>query len=127
MTRADKLLTAGVLCVAILAAVAMVYRSAAFTNTPSPTRALISVQGKVVRIEPLSDNGVERTFNLSGRSGHAVVEVAGKRIRMAEASCPGHICVAQGWIGRPGESIVCVPGEIVIHIEGSAPVDAVTR
>jgi hypothetical protein len=53
--------------------------------------------------------------------------VEGKRIRMKEANCPDKICVRQGWIEKPGDSIVCIPGEIIIRIEGAAPLDAVTR
>jgi len=55
------------------------------------------------------------------------VEVEGKRIRMMEAPCAGKICVNQKWIENPGQIIVCIPGEILIRIEGTAPLDAVTR
>jgi hypothetical protein len=46
---------------------------------------------------------------------------------MREANCPEQICVKQSWIQAPGSTIVCLPGEIIIHIDGLAPVDAVTR
>jgi hypothetical protein len=55
------------------------------------------------------------------------VEVDGGKIRMLKANCPEQICVKQGWIKDPGASIVCLPGEIIIHIDGPADVDAVTR
>jgi hypothetical protein len=127
MTRADKILTAALLFAAILATAALFCRTAVSSNKALSTRAVISAQGKVVRAIDLSHGGEKMTFTVTGREGAAQVEVAGNRVRMVEAPCARHICVARGWIDKPGESIVCVPGEILIHIEGAAPVDAVTQ
>ena len=41
------------------------------------------------------------------------------RIRFAEADCPDRICVRTGWISRPGQIAACVPGHLIIRIEGS--------
>jgi hypothetical protein len=122
MTRADKLLIAGIVSAAILVTAAMFGRSAVFPNKAGAARAVISTRGKVDRVIDLSAGRGMRTFSVSGRGGQVMVEVAGKRIRVADA-----LCMAQGWIEKPGASVVCVPGEIVIHIEGTAPLDAVTR
>jgi hypothetical protein len=127
MNRADKLLAAGVLLVALLAGGYFYARVSAALNGTLPARAIVSAQGRVVRTIDLFEGSGTQTFTIAGRQGPATVEVAGGKVRMAEAPCPGHICMGQGWIGKPGESIVCVPGEIVIHVEGAAPVDAVTR
>jgi hypothetical protein len=127
MTKGDKFLIAGVLLAAILVTAALFGRSAVSSHTMLACRAVISAEGKVVRIIDLAAGGRTTTFTVTGRGGPALVEVAGKRIRIAEAPCPRHICVAHGWIENPGESIVCVPGEILIRIEGTAPVDAVTQ
>lgn len=124
MTRADKYLAAGILFISILAVALFYYRSSLSPNRAS--QAVIKANGEVVGRIDLS-SGEKRTFTVAGRLGPATVEVAGKRIRMLEAPCPEKICVKQGWIGNPGESIVCIPGETLIHIEGAAPLDAVTR
>lgn len=101
--------------------------SSLFPRGVSSTLAVIKACGKTVRKIDLPDKGRNSTFIVHGRLGPATVEVAGKRIRMKEAPCPGHICVRQGWIENAGEAIVCIPGEILVRIEGTAPVDAVTR
>jgi len=127
MTRADKLLTVGVLLAAVLVTAAMFCRSTLFSHPTLAPRAVISARGKVVRVVDLAAGKGSTTFTVVGREGPALVEAAGNRIRMAEAPCARHICTARGWIGKPGEAVVCVPGEILIQIEGAAPVDAVTR
>lgn len=124
MTRADRYLIAGVLCVALLAAVLIVFR---WQTGSGRTCAVIKIQGELAGIIELSDK--RKTYEFRGKTGPVILEVAGKRIRMVEATCPDRICVMHGWIERAGESIVCVPNEISISItaNGSAPLDAVTR
>lgn len=126
MTRGDKYLLAGLLCLALLS-MAMIYgRFSFFPGNTESLRAAISVRGKVIKMIDLPASA-HSAFILQGRSGAASVEVDGARIRMQEAHCPGGLCVRQGWIEHPGQSIVCIPGEILIRIEGAAPLDAVTR
>lgn len=36
---------------------------------------------------------------------------------MKEATCPDHICIYQAKISKTGESIVCLPHQVVIMIE----------
>jgi len=127
MTRGDKLLAVGILLTAILAIAFPRLHSSLFPVATSSTRAVIKAQGKIVREVDLSDRGGRSIFVVNGRVGPSTLEVEGKRIRMKEANCPDKICVRQGWIENPGESIVCIPGEILIRIEGTAPLDAVTR
>jgi hypothetical protein len=127
MTRGDKCLAAGIMLAAILAIAFPRLHSSLFPMATSSARAVIKAQGKIDQEVDLSDRGGRSTFVVNGRVGPSTLEVEGKRIRMKEANCPDKICVRQGWIEKPGDSIVCIPGEIIIRIEGAAPVDAVTR
>lgn len=127
MTRADKLLIAAILLCALLG-MATIYRHFFPTiDQHPPAQATISTQGKILRTIDLHPVDGRMTFQVSGRLGAATVEVADGKIRMLEANCPEQICVKQGWIHDPGASIVCLPGEIIIHIDGQRSVDAVTR
>jgi hypothetical protein len=127
MTRADKLLTVALLLCAFLGLAKMYRHFFAPLDLFSPAQATITCDGHVVRTIDLDPAGGKQTLHVSGRLGPATVEVAGGKIRMLEANCPEQICVKQGWIQEPGASIVCLPGEIIIHLDGPAAVDAVTR
>lgn len=39
-------------------------------------------------------------------------------VKMEWSDCPDHLCMKQGWINLPGESIICLPNRITIQIEG---------
>lgn len=126
MTRGDKLLFAGLLCLSMLSAAALYPSLSLFAGKAESVQAVISLQGKIMHKIDLPA-AARSAIILQGRSGAAIVEVNGARVRMLEASCSGDICVKQGWIEHPGQSIVCIPGEILVRIEGAAPLDAVTR
>jgi len=126
MTRGDKFLLAGLLLLSLLLMAALYSRFSFFPESTKTVQAVISVQGAVDRRISLPVE-TRSSFPVMGRVGPSVVEIDGGRLRMLEALCPGRVCVNQGWIEHAGESIICIPGEIVIRIEGATPVDAVTR
>lgn len=127
MTRADKLLTAAILLIA-LAGVMLISRLLFFSQRSLfSQQAIVTVHGQVERRIDLIPGTPAASVVINGRLGPSVVEVSGGKIRMREAGCPQQICIRQGWIENLGESIVCLPGEIVIRIDGQAPVDAVSR
>ena len=126
MTRADKLLLAGLLSISLLSMAALYGRFSLLSGSGQSARAVITVKGEVIRKIKL-ESGTRSSFVVEGQVGPSTVEVEGKRVRMLEAPCAGGICVKQNWIGRPGQSIVCIPGQILVRIEGAAPLDAVTR
>lgn len=61
--------------------------------------------------------------------GENVVVIENGKVRMQSASCPDQICVKQGEIGKKGESIICLPNEVVVSVEEGeeSGVDAVTN
>jgi len=124
MTKADKMLLAGLLFSALISGAALYSRF--FFPSAEPVQAVVSIGGKVVRTIELKP-GARSSFVVYGRRGPSTVEVDGRRIRMQQAPCDNGICLRQGWIEHPGQSIVCVPGEMLIRMEGAAPLDAVTR
>jgi hypothetical protein len=127
MTRGDKFLLAGLLLAALVAAAGLYGRFFRFQHQPGTHQAVISVGGNVVETVALLPANGRRSIVVQGRVGASTVEVDGERIRMREAPCPGQVCVKQGWIERPGQTIACLPGGIMLRIEGAAALDAVTR
>ncbi len=48
----------------------------------------------------------------------------GESVWVADSDCPTQDCVHTGRITKAGQSIVCLPAEVVIHLEGAAAADA---
>ncbi len=84
---------------------------------------LIEASGKTTRFS-LNDS---RIVFISGRKGNLELEIASGKVRVRQANCPNQICVRSGWISRTGQTIICVPNQVILRIEGEAlsPVDAV--
>jgi hypothetical protein len=126
MTRGDKLLLTALLLTALLSAGLLYGRLPLLHSQAATLRAVIAVRGTIIRTIPLPTPGRTR-FVVEGRVGPSTIEIDGTRLRVLDAHCTEQICVRQGWISRPGQSIICMPGEIMIRIEGTTAMDAVTR
>ena len=79
--------------------------------------AVVTVSGKEVLRAPLSENG-EYTVGEGGSYNLVVVEDG--TVRVESASCPDLVCVHTGRIAYVGQSIVCLPNELVVTVEGTA-------
>jgi hypothetical protein len=92
----------------------------------APASAVLSAGGRPLAELPL-DRPARRAFSLA--RGRLTVEVEpGKGVRISESDCPAKVCLHHGWAGHTGETIVCVPNELVVEIEGEeSEYDAVIR
>lgn len=79
--------------------------------------AVVTVDGVVVATLPLGEDG---RFPIAAGAGNNLVEIAGGRVRVAEADCPDRLCVRSGWARYDGESIVCLPHKLVVTVRGGA-------
>lgn len=127
MRKADNCLIVGVLLAAALSAMIYYRVTLLRTDTAVDTRAVIKIRGRIVRTIDLLKDGKHAVYQVQGSIGRALVELDGNRVRMREAPCPDRTCILQGWIERPGESVVCLPNLLEIRIEGGSGLDAVTR
>lgn len=55
---------------------------------------------------------------------HLTVRLSPNGVEVVESTCPHQDCVHSPRIVRAGESIVCLPAQIVIHLEGTPAADA---
>ena len=46
------------------------------------------------------------------------VEIRSGKARVSRSNCPDGVCVASGWIGEPGQSVVCAPADVRLLITG---------
>lgn len=98
-----------------------------FTPNTHSKSIVIRSDGIVVKKIPLIKNKTEE-FNIKSREGNLTVEVKTGRIRVIESTCKDKLCIKEGWIGKVGESIVCLPNRISISIVGEKEdgIDSIT-
>ncbi len=105
------------LIIALLAVVAALWFYLPRSQSGQLT-VVISVAGEETRRVPLSDFtettviGGGYTLRVSTRDGGVAV---------TDSDCPTQDCVHTGVITRAGQSIVCLPAQVVVHLEGTTP------
>ena len=77
-------------------------------------RVHITAEGTEYAVVPLDE---DRTINVPGPLGTTVVEIRDDRVRVPDSPCPNKVCVSQGWVERPGETIVCLPNRVSITVK----------
>ncbi len=81
----------------------------------SAAQVEITLEGET-RLYPL-DQDTQFTLTTSSGGKNTVVIKDGE-VRVTEADCPDRICVTMGAISRTGQTIVCMPHQLVIRIKG---------
>ncbi len=82
--------------------------------TGGELEVVVSIDGgEVERFVP-TDSAGEKTYTSRGYTLHVLVRDGG--VEVSQADCPTQDCVHTGWIGRAGESIVCLPARVIIQL-----------
>ena len=127
-TRADALVA---LVVALLAIVSALLFYVPRTQDGQLT-VVISVGGQEYSRIPLAQLPDAPT-RIDGCNGYTLwlspscndlIGSDGIGVCVSESDCPSQDCVHTGAIRRAGQSIVCLPAQVVVHLEGAAAPDA---
>lgn len=80
--------------------------------------AVVKVDGELVKEVRLNEVNEPFIFVTKGAAPGAYNQIQFEpgRVRVVDASCPDRLCVKQGWISRPGQSLVCPPNRLVVTI-----------
>ena len=54
------------------------------------------------------------------------MELSPRGARVADSGCPDKTCVRAGILTQAGQSAVCLPGRVVLRLEGAGAADAET-
>ena len=87
--------------------------SGAFTAT-------VKHRGQVVARVELSSLTEEKTVSIDG-AYHLTVTLDRTGAAVTDSDCPGQDCLHTGRITRSGQSIVCLPEQVIVTLEGKAP------
>ena len=85
------------------------------------------LEGKEKGRYALSDN---ITIEIRQENGDCnILEIKNGKAQITEASCPDKVCVRHRPVSRQGESLICLPNQMVVEIENGedADVDAGTN
>ena len=91
-------------------------------NRSEPLTATVKHRGQVAAQVALSTLTEEKKITIDGQY-HLTVTLTKDGVSVTESDCPGQDCVHTGRITRAGQSIVCLPEQVVVTLEGktSAP------
>lgn len=96
---------------------------------PGGATAVVELDGQVVMTRDLTRLDGTESAEIEGRNGIALtVEFSSEGARIAQSGCPDKTCQRTGWLIRAGDSAVCLPGRVVLRLEGpgGAGMDAET-
>lgn len=99
-------------------------------TTDGQRAVVVLIDGEEIDRIPLEPNMEPREIRIdAGDGNYNILHVDYEDVRIVDASCRDSLCIKQGSIEYPGQSIVCLPNKVVIKIIGedtSPPVDDVT-
>lgn len=103
----------------ILSFIPSIIFSKSISENYNSTYASIKVNGKFYDNIPLSSFKGEKTFTIKSTSGTNDVLVKDNTIKIIKANCKDELCIKQGEMSNVGESIICLPNELIIEIKGA--------
>ena len=115
--RGARLLAGDAVVLALLAA-AVVAASLPRGEGAGAASAEVIVSGEKTATLDLTRDSVHE---LPGPLGVTRVEVRAGKLRVLSSPCPRQVCRHGGWIGAPGELLVCLPNEVAIRVAGEDP------
>jgi len=86
-----------------------------YLNKKQGKIAIIKYNGKVVKILPLSKNGI---YKVRGFISEMLLKVSNGTIQVVKSGCPRKVCMKKGKLYICGDTIVCVPNKVVISVQG---------
>ncbi len=108
MKKKDIFLVGGILILALLCW--LVPKGLRLVDGNKETELKTTVAGEVYGTYSLEKNQVIKIQDTN------VCEIKDGKVKMTEASCPDHVCIRQGTIDAPGETVVCLPNKVVLEI-----------
>lgn len=106
------------LALLVIALGAVIWLALANTSQRGVT-AVVERDGRVLLTRDLGRLEGPESVEIEGANGVTLtVELSKEGARVAEADCPDKTCQRTGRLTRAGESAVCLPGRIVLRLEG---------
>lgn len=105
-----------ILVLVLLATLLIVFHNISSNDTE---KATIQTDSKTY-VYNLSEN---KSFNIESNGITYLIEIKDGKIGVLDSSCPSGVCIHTGSISRNGESIICIPGKLIIKIVSGGDCD----
>lgn len=109
--------------VVLLLAAAVAFYVYGGRSSGGPLRAVITDHGALVETVDLSRITGEKTLVIAG-DYTLTVTVTPDSAAVTVSDCPTQDCVHTGTITRPGQTIVCLPAQVIVTLEGAPDASA---
>lgn len=88
-------------------------------------KCIVKVDGKVfkeIKLSPDYNNYVE----INSTFGYNKISIEGNKVKIIKSNCEDKLCVSEGAISKPLQSLVCLPSRLIVYIEGDSELDYVS-
>lgn len=103
----------------LLIALAAVAALVVSNSRPAGSTAVVELDGQVLMSRQLAGLTEPESVEIAGVGGIVLtVEFSPGGARVVDSNCPDGTCVRTGQLSRAGETAVCLPGRVVLRIEG---------
>lgn len=85
----------------------------------SQTYAVIHVNGDIYKTIPLGTHSGTTMFTVETDTGYNTILVSEQEIGIVQADCPDRICIGEGFISKPGQTVVCLPHKVLIEVKAA--------
>lgn len=106
--RGDLLLLGGFLLIGCIIGIVLLYTGS------KGGEVQVRVAGEIRESYPLGEDRTVEVKGIGGGSNLLVIEDG--KAYISEATCPDKVCIGMGKISRRGESVVCLPNQVVIEV-----------
>lgn len=88
-------------------------------------KCIVKVDGTVfkeIKLSPDYNNYVE----INSTFGYNKISIEGNKVKIIKSNCEDKLCVSEGAISKPLQSLVCLPSRLIVYIEGDSELDYVS-
>lgn len=94
-----------------------------FSSKDNAQSVEISLKGNLIGTYSIHE---DRDININATLGQMTIHIMDKSVWVSKSLCPDLLEVKQGKISRSGQSLICIPNEVVISIVGRKAVKSVS-
>lgn len=118
LKKGDILIYVVVIIVSLLMLIIAPSLLAGGGSEEGPLQARIIVDGEVFHTIDENELFTGGEYSFEAHELHYLVSYEGGSVRIEEADCPDQVCVRTGWLKSDGQIAACVPGHVLLRIEG---------